>query len=119
MARPKPAATMPAAPAAHILSETFSDPDVVDRIFEYVLQVIPEIGARVEPLKRAVRAEFGQDEHYIRAQDETPKQRAIQIRAQVGRMFNGRNASEIARVLGVSRATVYRCLKQPGGTETA
>lgn len=33
---------------------------------------------------------------------------------QVKRMFNGKNATEIARILGIGRATVYRILKRPG-----
>lgn len=32
----------------------------------------------------------------------------------VRRMFNGRNAHEIAREMGISRRTVYRVLKTPG-----
>jgi DNA-directed RNA polymerase specialized sigma subunit len=34
----------------------------------------------------------------------------------VARLFNGRNATEVARVLKISRITVYRLLKQPGGS---
>nr|WP_305683079.1 helix-turn-helix domain-containing protein [Hydrogenophaga sp.] len=30
-------------------------------------------------------------------------------------MFNGRNAREVARRLGIGRATVYRLIKQGGG----
>ena len=33
---------------------------------------------------------------------------------EVRRRFNGRNAREIARELGIGRATVYRILKTPG-----
>jgi len=32
-------------------------------------------------------------------------------------LFNGRNAREVARKLGISRTSVYRYLKQPGGQE--
>lgn len=35
-------------------------------------------------------------------------------RAEVRKRFNGRNAREVARELGVGRATVYRLLKSPG-----
>jgi DNA-directed RNA polymerase specialized sigma subunit len=31
-------------------------------------------------------------------------------------LFNGRNAREVARRLGISRPHVYRLLKQPGGS---
>ena len=34
--------------------------------------------------------------------------------AEVLRTFNSRNATELARRLQVSRATVYRWIKQPG-----
>ena len=36
------------------------------------------------------------------------------LHEEVRRCFNGRNAREIARELGVGRATVYRILKTPG-----
>lgn len=36
------------------------------------------------------------------------------LRDEVRRRFNGRNAREIARELGIGRATVYRYIKLPG-----
>lgn len=39
-----------------------------------------------------------------------------ELRNEVRRRFNGRNVREIARELGVGRATVYRYLKAPGQT---
>ena len=36
------------------------------------------------------------------------------ITAEVLRVFNGRNAAEVARRLGIGRATVYRIIKQEG-----
>ena len=93
-----------------------SEPDLVDRIFDYILSdpamATAMRGMRsretdpVEDLKAAVRAEFQGEECYIAG-------RRVQA-ADVLALFNGRNASEVARRLDISRATVYRHIKQPG-----
>ena len=89
---------------------TAQEPDLVDRIFEYLLAEFPQIaGAQVAKAKEAVRAEFGGEEVYIPARGATERQRVV---AEVLSLFNGRNATEIARRLGISRASVYRFLKQ-------
>jgi DNA-binding transcriptional ArsR family regulator len=93
-----------------------SEPDLVDRIFDYILSD-PAMAAAmrgmrnrdadpVNDLKAAVRAEFQGEECYIAG-------RRVQA-AEVLAQFNGRNASEVARRLDISRATVYRHIKQPG-----
>lgn len=89
------------------------EPDLVDRIFEYLVRELPELtGSKAQEVKRALRDEFKGEEVYIPARDATARQRMV---SQVFTLFNGRNAREVARELGVSRATVYRCLKQSGG----
>lgn len=98
------------------------DPDLVDRIFDYILSdpVLAEAirkGAQAEKtsvakLKTAVRAEFRGEECYIAGRPATARQELV---AQVLALFNGRNATEVARRLGIHKATVYRALKQPGG----
>ena len=96
---------------AHVLSERFADPDLVDRIFEYIVQQIPEIAGRHVEIKRQIRDEFASERVYVRRRgisDVHP------LAAAVAKLFNGRNASEVARELQISRATVYRLLKQPG-----
>lgn len=100
----------------HVLSEKFADPDLVDRIFEFIVEHVPELrGGIGEPIKARMRAEFGGHKVYIPKVGATERQARD---AAVRRLFNGRNATEIARVLGVSRATVYRCLKQSGEPST-
>lgn len=91
-----------------------TEPDLVDRIWEYVLEQLPELCSRRASIIDAIRSEYGGDEHYIRRMDESPAERAERMRVEVRKMWNGRNASEVARVLRISRATVYRVLKQPG-----
>ncbi len=86
-------------------------PDLVDRIFEYILTEMPSIAASVEKHKEAVRAEFKGEKCYIAARPPTVRQ---QTAAQVLALFNGRNATEVARRLGIGKATVYRLIKQPG-----
>ena len=122
-------------PVLHVLSERFADPDLVDRIFDYVVQLTPKIAEKhIDELKEVrqevrealatllpsvaeqvfrtaepkLRAEFTGEDHYIRRTSK--RERAERFLA----TFNGRNATEVARELGLSRATVYRLLKQPG-----
>jgi len=87
------------------------EPDLVDRVFAYILAELPEVADRAIEIKREIRRQLGGSEHYVRnSEADLGAQRA----ADVLRLFNGRNASEVARQLGTSRATVYRALKQPG-----
>lgn len=101
----------------HVLGPAFADPDIVDRIFDYITEQFPErFGAcldadRMAQLKAATRAEFRGDTVYIPHLSPTERQSRV---AEVLRLFNGRNASEVARRLQISRATVYRWIKQPG-----
>jgi transcriptional regulator of acetoin/glycerol metabolism len=105
----------PTSTAGHVLSERFADPDLVDRIFDYVLDLLPELAGREADIKTAIREEFGGEEQYVRSGQ--ADQRAVRSRAlaaEVLSLFNGRNATEVARSLRISRATVYRLLKQSG-----
>ena len=92
----------------HKLSERFEDPDLVARILEYCIAVCPEIGGRRIEIERAVRDEFASQQGYVRRY-----RKPADLATDVLRMFNGRNATEVARMLRISRATVYRLLKQP------
>lgn len=86
-------------------------PDLVDRIFDYLLEEFPQLAgdtARLKKAEAAVRAEFAGSEVYLQ------KRSSRDLAAEVLRLFNGRNATEVARRLGVSKRTVYRYLKQPG-----
>jgi Mor family transcriptional regulator len=86
------------------------DPDLVDRIFEYLLTEFPHIaGEQFAKAKAAVREEFKGEEIYIPARGATDRQNLIR---EVFALFNGRNATEVARRLHISRASVYRFLKQ-------
>ena len=93
-----------------------AEPDLVDRIFEYLLTEVPSFAeqiplARLAQLKHAARSEFAGDR--VRVSPRTEAGRRDQV-AQVLQLFNGRNAREVARRLGISRPTVYRILKQAG-----
>jgi len=97
-----------------------AEPDLVDRIFDY-LRKSPELKDRLdrmeldagglERLQECVRFEFGGETAYIRRRPVGERQKMAK---EVLSLFNGRNATEIARELEISRATVYRCLKQSG-----
>lgn len=88
-----------------------AEPDLVDRIFDYLVSEMPHLAADVKKYKDAVRSEFVGERCYIAATPATLRQ---QQAAMVLSLFNGRNASEVARRLNISRATVYRIIKQPG-----
>lgn len=104
---------MPAAkkPTGHKLGPKFDDPDLVDRIFEFIGAQFPEMGPLLPDLKEATRAEFSGQEFYIPKRGRTDRQQQV---ASVLALFNGRNATAMARELGIGRATVYRVLKQAG-----
>lgn len=100
---------------------TAAEPDLVDRIFDYILSD-PALAAAMQrgslmekssipKLKAAVRAEFRGEECYIAGRPATARQERV---AKVLALFNGRNATEVSRRLGISRASVYRYLKQAG-----
>lgn len=92
-----------------------TDPDLVDRIFCYILAEFKHVAdqpeSKITALKAAVRAEFKGEECYISARSPTERQQTV---SKVLALFNGRNATEVARRLQISRATVYRSLKQAG-----
>lgn len=103
---PGKAATAPAQLSALVAE----DQDLVDRIFEYLLTEFPQIaGEQFAQAKAAVRAEFSGETIYIPARGATDRQRRVQ---EVLSLFNGRNTAEIARRLRISKASVYRYIKQ-------
>lgn len=92
-----------------------AEPDLVDRIFDYILSD-PVLAVAIKKtslsnIKSAVRAEFKGEECYITGKPATARQQQV---SQVLALFNGRNASEVARRLQIGRSTVYRVLKQSG-----
>ena len=92
-----------------------AEPDLVDRIFDYILSD-PVLAVAIKKtslsnIKSAVRAEFKGDECYIAGKPATARQQQV---SQVLALFNGRNATEVARRLQIGRSTVYRVLKQSG-----
>jgi DNA invertase Pin-like site-specific DNA recombinase len=87
------------------------EPDLVDRIFDYLVDLVPELSRRRDEIKGALREEFDGERVYIRRRGAGVRNA---VAAEVLRLFNGRNATEVARVLQIHRSTVYRHLKQPG-----
>lgn len=94
--------------------DTWTEPDLVDRVWDYLLRNLPEIKPRETAIKAELRAEFGGLLTYVRVRDD----RQPDVAESVGRLYNGRNATEVARVLGISRASVYRHVKQAGRRST-
>lgn len=91
--------------------ELFDNPDLVDAIFKYLSDAFPELASQLVVLEDEVREEFQGIEIYIPRRSTA---RRKELAANVLKLFNGRNATEVARKLGVGRATVYRIIKQAG-----
>lgn len=101
-----------ASPTPQLDSLIRDDPDLVDRIFDYLLREFPDIeGPKLAETKLAVRENFGGSEQYVRSAAAVKRQ---EVAVQVLSRFNGRNATEVARELKISRTSVYRFLKQAG-----
>jgi hypothetical protein len=89
-----------------------AEPDLVGRMVAFIGQERPELDAdTLAAVEQRLRQEFGGDTVYVAKQ--TTRDRGDLV-AQVRRMFNGRNATEIARRLKIGRATVYRMVKTAG-----
>lgn len=87
----------------------FDNPDLVDAIFKRLAEAAPELAARLGQLEDAVRVEFQGIETYIARRSPARRQQRTE---QVLDLFNGRNAADVARTLGIGRTTVYRIIKQ-------
>jgi Mor family transcriptional regulator len=92
-----------------VSAEVFDNPDLVDAIFQYLGEEFPQLAPRLLVLKEEVLHEFSGIAVYIPRRSSA---RRKQLTVDVLSLFNGRNATEIARKLGIGRATVYRIIKQ-------
>lgn len=87
------------------------DPDLVDRIISMLCELQPEWRENPTALlqaEKAVRAELGGLRRYVRTNPQATLAREVLMR------FNGTNVSQVARELGIGRATVYRVIRQAG-----
>lgn len=87
-------------------------PDVLDRLMSKLQDLHPIPEKEAAELHAALREEFGGERSTIYKRSAAEKAKMVNTAL---RKLNGHNATEIARELGVSRATVYRYIKQPGG----
>jgi Mor family transcriptional regulator len=92
-------------------ADLLDSPDMVDMIVTYIVAECPELAGRDTMLRDAIRREFSGIEIYIPRRSVQQRQLLVE---EVLRRFNGRNATEVARVLNIGRATVYRIIKQSG-----
>lgn len=101
-----------ASPTPQLDALVAATPDLVDRIFDYLLSEFPQLaGKKLDEVKHDLREEFAGQDVYIAHQPPTARQARVR---KVLELFNGRNAAEVARRLKISRAQVYRDLKQAG-----
>ena len=94
-----------------VADEILGNPDLVDAIFAFIQAEFPDFAGRAAELKAEVRREFSGIEIYIPRRSAARRE---QLTKEVLTLFNGRNATEVARKLGLGRATVYRIIKQAG-----
>jgi len=117
------------------MTDKNTTPDVIDRMFDFIasephmaraLQAIQQeaqVGdgqqdpaSILQNIKDATRAEFGGERAYIRKNLSGPAKKKVKTAADIGQrvmaLFNGRNATEVARRLQIGRATVYRHLRK-------
>lgn len=86
--------------------------DLVEAVVTFIIEMCPEVSGRKEQLQAEIRAEFSGIQTYIPRRSLEQRRRTAE---QVLAIYNGRNATEVARKLGLGRATVYRIIKQAGG----
>lgn len=101
-----------AAPLFHGQStvETDRTRDLVTAIFDVLIENNPELAEKREEGEAAVRHRLGGLRGTVLAKPDSDT-----MATRVLSLFNGRNAREVARKLGIGRASVYRYLKQAGG----
>ena len=88
------------------------DGDIVDRIFELLPDFLPN-GASLDEAKAIIRAEWGGTTVHVHLASPLDRaERRAEIVRQVNEQFNGRNARELARCLGIGVTTVYRMIKR-------
>jgi len=111
-----PASKAAAAPLFHgqstVQPATDRAPDLVTAIFEVLIETYPDLTEIREEGEAAVR-------HRLLGLRGTvlPRPNSEAMATRVLSLFNGRNAREVARKLGIGRASVYRYLKQAGGNK--
>ncbi|MEY4906715.1 MAG: hypothetical protein RL260_433 [Pseudomonadota bacterium] len=102
-----PAAAISPTPALDRIIQR--DPDIVDRMFDYLLQQMPELAGRAGELakaERALRTEFRASRGlHVRSPRDDER---VEILEQVRNYPIGTSNGAIARQLGVSRETVRR-----------
>lgn len=105
--------TRTAAPLFHGQSNTEAESqrDLVTAMFDLLEETHPEV---IKPHRMDLEADI---RHYMKGARGTVLEKPdSETRAKrVLSLFNGRNAREVARKLGIGRASVYRYLKQAGG----
>jgi Mor family transcriptional regulator len=81
--------------------------NILARILERVREIEPTITEdKLQTIEETIRLEYGGSEHYI------PKETSAKRTNEIQKQFNGRNISEVAETLGISRRSVYRRIKR-------
>jgi Mor family transcriptional regulator len=112
MAKTETTARSSVAPARReglVTARVFDNPDLVDAIFKRLAEEVPELAVRLARVEADVRFEFQGIETYIARRSPARRQQRTK---QVLELFNGRNAADVARALGIGRTTVYRIIAQ-------
>lgn len=89
-----------------------ADHDFVEGLLDLLCSVKPMTREERRAAGAAVRAHYGAGRYYVAAKG--PDEDARELARKVLSNFNGRNAREVARKLGIGKTTVYRVIKQSG-----
>ena len=108
-AKPKKKAAAPGVFVGQSTPERDREPDLVTAIFDVLIESHPDLMALREEGENAVRHRLKGLRGTVTDQPDSDT-----LARRVLSLFNGRNPREVARRLRVSRATVYRILKQAG-----
>lgn len=108
-AKPKKKTAAPAVFVGQSTPDRDREPDLVTAIFDVLIESHPDLMALREEGENAVRHRLKGLRGTVTDQPDSDT-----LARRVLSLFNGRNPREVARRLRVSRATVYRILKQAG-----
>lgn len=81
-----------------------AEPDIVDRMVALITDARPDLIDEMMSIAEKLRQEVGGERVYVR--------RRRDLAAVIIEQFDGRNATQLARALGIGRTTVYRHLRK-------
>lgn len=89
----------------------------MQRLIAYVARELPTLTPeKADAIENAIRREYGGEEVYVAR---SSAHRRLLTARRIHQLFNGHNAADVARELGISKTTVYRVLRQQNSDKSA